>query len=239
MVRAPQPQTDMSAVNRVTLVMQLEEAIRADIIQGLLAPGARLRQADLGGRYAVSATPLREALQRLAAEGLVEINPRSGAAVTAMSLDDLDDTYWVRGMLEVMAVQRSIERGTTAWASRVEVAYHAFRDATLAMHSDTGTDALVVQTRAHRAFHDSLTEACGSRWLLRTLKRLNDHAERYRILNVTTGLGDTIDDHAAIAAAAVARHPHTVELLWSHREAYLDALKERLGEEERADSEVA
>jgi DNA-binding GntR family transcriptional regulator len=222
----------MTRVNRHTLASQVEEALRADIIGGVLPPGVRLRRSDLGGKYAVSATPLREAMQRLAAEGLIDINPHTGAAVTAISREDLDDTYWVRGMLEVMAVQRSIERGDTAWAASVEDAYGVFRDATVAMQTDAAADRLVAQTRAHRAFHDSLTEACGSRWLSKTLKTLNDHAERYRMLNVTSGMGDALDDHAALGAAAVSRHPHVVELLWSHRSAYLDALKQRLDDEE-------
>jgi GntR family carbon starvation induced transcriptional regulator len=222
----------MTRVNNATLTSQVEQAIRTDIIEGVLAPGIRMRYTDLGGRYAVSSTPLREALQRLAAEGLVDIDPRSGASVTTVSRPDLDDTYWVRGMLEVMAVQRSLERGDSAWATTVETAYGAFRDATVAMQSDDATERLVAQTRAHRAFHDSLTEACGSRWLLRLLKTLNDHAERYRMLNVTEGFGDALDDHAALGAAAVSRHPQLVELLWSHRSAYLDRLAQRLDEAE-------
>lgn len=222
----------MTRQDRATLTSQVEQAIRTDIIGGVLAPGIRMRYTDLGGRYAVSATPLREALQRLAAQGLVDIDPRSGASVTGVSRRDLDDTYWVRGMLEVMAVQRSVERGGTAWATRVEIAYRAFRDATVAMHTDTATDRLVAQTRAHREFHDSLAEACGSSWLLKLLKTLNDHAERYRMLNVTQGMGDALDDHAELGAAAVSRHPYIIELLWSHRSGYLEAIAQRLDEDE-------
>jgi len=224
----------MTRLTRTTLTSQVEQAIRTDIIDGVLAPGVRMRYTDLGGRYAVSATPLREALQRLAAEGLVDIDPHSGASVTAVSQADLDDTYWVRGMLEVIAVQRSLERGDTAWAKRVEAAYGVFRDATVSMHSHAATDSLVAQTRAHRDFHDSLADASGSSWLLKILKTLNDHAERYRMLNVTQGMGDALDDHAALAAAAVARHPYIVELLWSHRSRYLEALVEHLAEDESA-----
>lgn len=230
----------MTPVNRVTLATQLEHAIRRDIIDGVLAPGHRLRAAELGGQYSVSATPLREALQRLAAEGLVDMNPGTGMVVPGVTRADLDDTYWVRGMLEVMAVQRSIERGDTTWATLVETAYVEFRDATVATQRDSSTEGLVTQTRAHRAFHDSLISACGSKWILRLLRTLNDHAERYRMLNVTSGLVDTLDDHAGLAAAAVARHPHLTELLWAHRADYLARLEERLDQDVAAEaSQVA
>ncbi len=83
-------------VSRATLTTQLEDALRLDIIEGVLAPGQRLRSAELTDRYQVSATPLREALQRLAAQNLVEIDPRFGATVAPISRSDLHDTYWLR-----------------------------------------------------------------------------------------------------------------------------------------------
>src|ERR671915_1528247 len=102
-------------VTRATLATQLEDALRVDIIEGVLTPGQRLRASDLTQRYGVSATPLREALQRLAAQNLVELGPRLGATVAPISESELRDIYFLRQMLETVALERSIAHGDEAW----------------------------------------------------------------------------------------------------------------------------
>jgi GntR family carbon starvation induced transcriptional regulator len=113
-------------ISRSTLAAQLEEAIRLDIISGALEPGLRLRASDLTKRYGVSATPLREALQRLAAQNLVELGPRLGATVAPISKPELEDIYWLRELLEGAALERSIQFADDDWSRRVTIAYQAF-----------------------------------------------------------------------------------------------------------------
>lgn len=104
----------------------------------------------------------------------------------------------------------------------------------MALQSDAATDRLVEQTRAHRAFHDALTEACGSRWLLRLLKTLNDHAERYRCATLPRGSVMPWTTTRPWAPRSVSRHPLVTELLWSHRSGYHERLAQRLEDEESA-----
>ena len=76
------------------------ETLRQSILSGSLAGGKRLGEVDLASDLGVSRTPIREALRRLAAEGLVEIAPNKGARVARWSSDDLDEMYRLRAHLE-------------------------------------------------------------------------------------------------------------------------------------------
>ena len=191
-------------VRRATLTAQIEDLLRADIINGVLAPGQRLTAADLTERYEVSATPLREALQRLAAQGLVDIDPRLGAFVAPISLEHLRDTYWIRQSLESLAVERSVERGDDEWEQRLRELFAAFESAVASAGADPHDDVLS-WSRAHRAFHNGLMAACDSPWLLSLLNVVNDHSERYRMLSALQGVRDPVGEHSAILAAAIAR----------------------------------
>jgi DNA-binding GntR family transcriptional regulator len=88
------------------------EAIRAGIVSGDFARGQRLREEELAARVGVSRTPVREALRRLDAEGLVEFAPNRGARVTAWSGQELWDNYEVRAMLESYGARLAAERIT-------------------------------------------------------------------------------------------------------------------------------
>lgn len=190
-------------VTRATLTSQLEDAIRVEIIEGVLPPGHRLRAQELTQRYGVSATPLREALQRLAAENLVEIDPRLGAAVAEISRSDLRDIYWLRELLEGIALERSIQRADGSWEADVRAAWDRFRETPV---SEPGsTEGMLAWSGAHRAFHEALFEACDSPWLLRFVGTLYDHSERYRMLSVRSRRRDTLEEHESIFRAAVGR----------------------------------
>jgi GntR family carbon starvation induced transcriptional regulator len=191
-------------VTRATLASQLEDALRLEIIEGVLLPGQRLRANDLTQRYGVSATPLREALQRLAAENLVEIDPRLGAAVARISRTDLRDIYWLRELLEGMALERSIANGDGEWETRVSGAWERFR-AQATIDADAPASEIVNWSRAHRQFHEALYSAANSPWLLRFIDTLYDHSERYRMLSVRSRLLPTTVEHEGIYRPAVER----------------------------------
>ncbi len=88
------------------------EAVRAGILSGEFARGQRLREEELALRAGVSRTPVREALRRLDAEGLVEFTPNRGARVVAWSAQTLEDNYEVRAMLESYGARLAAERIT-------------------------------------------------------------------------------------------------------------------------------
>jgi GntR family carbon starvation induced transcriptional regulator len=188
------------SIRRATLTEQIADALRKDIIDGSFAPGQRLTTAELTVRYRVSATPLREALQHLAAQGMVDIDPRLGASVPPISRAHLRDTYVVREMLEVAAVTRSIERADTAWAARLGELFVEFQEAVAKSDRNAG---VLSWSAAHRAFHEGLMANCDSPWLKSLINVITDHSERYRMLSARLGVRDPIAEHAAIYQAAV------------------------------------
>jgi GntR family carbon starvation induced transcriptional regulator len=175
-------------VSRATLTSQLEQAIRADIVEGVLRPGHRLRQNELADRYGVSQTPLREALQKLAATGLVVLDPMAGAYVSHLSDGDLVDIFYLRALLEPIALRRSIERADPDWIARVEAAMKKLRAATErdsavpaveTVDSADQSEAALAWSRAHREFHEVLLSRCDSPWLTWFVDILWVHSERY------------------------------------------------------------
>lgn len=197
-------------VQRATLTTQIEDAIRSDIVDGTLPPGQRLAAIELSERYGVSATPLREALQRLAAENLVQLDPRLGATVAPISRDHLYDTYRVRELLECLALEDSIEAADRAWENRLVELFSEFQVAiTAAQRNSDDGGGVQSWSRAHRAFHDGLLANCKSQWLKDLLAILSNHTERYRMLSARMEIRDSVAEHASIFAAAVARDKQT------------------------------
>lgn len=84
--------------------------IRRSIMEGQLAPGTRLQEVELANQLGVSRTPVREALRTLSSEGLVEILTNRGARVARWSVEDLDEIYELRMMLEARAAERAAGR---------------------------------------------------------------------------------------------------------------------------------
>ena len=95
---------------RRALVDKLAATLQARMISGELVSGTRLRQEALAEEFGVSRTPVREALRKLQASGLVEVQPHRGALVRAPSAREIRDAYEVRAELEGLAAQLAAER---------------------------------------------------------------------------------------------------------------------------------
>lgn len=201
----------------------VDARLRTDIITGALAPGERLVVGDLAVRYGVSPTPLREALRRLAAEGLVEWPPQRGARVASATRRDAEDLYELRLALEPVAFGQSIAAAIDdpTYADEVHAAYDAFRS--------SGTDLLEVLT-AHHAFHAALMSRCPNRPMLRAIDRYAQQSTRFQMLATVgrTGRGDVDAEHRALVAAAVeGRIDDGVRALTDHLASSLAALRSR------------
>jgi GntR family carbon starvation induced transcriptional regulator len=202
-------------ISRATITAQLEEALRIDILTGILSPGMRIRANVLAERYGVSATPLREALQRLAGENLIDLDPRLGATVARISEGELRDIYETLGWLGGLAVERSIANGDAAWERQLEDAWHALADAVdrrEALGDDppdqVRREAALAWLSAHWGFHEALYRACDSSWLQRFLRQLHSHADRYQMPTThgqTPPRRDSKGEHEHILRAALAR----------------------------------
>lgn len=179
-------------------------AVRADIVAGRLAPGTRLREADLAARFGVSRVPVREALAQLRTEGFVMLERYRGATVAVPSGTAAAELLQVRRGLEVLAAQLAARRrGGEVAAELARVA---------------GPD--------HPAprFHELVAEASGNGQLRQLLDRI-----RSRIAWLSGPIGDhPCGDHTAIARAVLTGAPVQAGFLMDEHlaagEALLDAV---------------
>ena len=156
-----------------TLAEKAFRALHEAILTGRLRPGERLPIEELADVLDMSAMPIREAVRRLDAAGLVENIPHRGARVTELSVDDLEEVYEARLALEPLTVRRTAERFTDELA-----AVAADRLAALNKLPDDNSTATWA---AHTAFHFALYDAAGSNWFLRLIRPLWETSERYRL----------------------------------------------------------
>jgi DNA-binding GntR family transcriptional regulator len=115
----------MAAVPRLPHSETVYEALKRDIRSGVLAPGAPLREEELGRSHRVSRTPVREALSRLETEGLAARRPRAGLVVATLTLDEIIDLYVLREALEGLAARLAAERRTELDLTRLEMVLRA------------------------------------------------------------------------------------------------------------------
>jgi GntR family carbon starvation induced transcriptional regulator len=178
--------------------------LRGDILRGVLVPLERLRVNDTSERYGCGAIPMREALNRLAAEHLVVHSEQRGFAVAPISAEGLRDLTKARGMLMEVAMRHAVLNGDAAWEERVLVAYHRLSKVPryLSLEPRRPNPAY---DGPHREFHSALVSGCGSQWMVSLCERLFDHAERYRNLSRKLLVAPREDEHKQIVDAALGR----------------------------------
>lgn len=161
------------------LVDQAFQQLRHDVLVGTYGPGVKLKLDELQTAYGFSSSPLREALSRLAQEGLVRADERRGFRVATISEEDLVDITRMRVMLDVQALRESIAYGDDAWEASIVGAFHRLEK----VEGRLGDGPVVLDdewTGLHTAFHAALISACPSDRLRAWSASLFDQAERYR-----------------------------------------------------------
>lgn len=164
----------LGPVRPATAAEAATNALFESICDGSIAPGTHLRLQELAERLQLSVMPIREAILRLAAMELVDVEPHKGARVRPISLKDLQDTYATRSVLEGTAIRLASQRFTA-------------KDEDLARTSlDARTHYLKqgehkLARDAHERFHFTLYEACDNLWLLRSILPPWRNSERYRL----------------------------------------------------------
>lgn len=178
----------------------VEQQLRRDVLSGVFAPGERLLAVTLVKRYAVSPTPLREALQRLASDGLLTMTPQRGVRVTPLSIRSAKEIYELRCNLEPLALSKSLLRVDAEWKEKVHRTNLEFNT----LLDDENHD-LVADEDLNRAFHQALISRCESHWLLNIVTMLSDHCIRYRLLTFQQrgGREGVLDEHKAIYEACM------------------------------------
>jgi DNA-binding GntR family transcriptional regulator len=182
---------------RRTLTDAAAAALRDRILHGALAAGEPLRQEALAQELGVSRIPLREALQRLEAEGLVVLLPHRGAVVADLPLDQVRELFELRAMLETDLIRRAVPRATARDHAEVRAASEAFAAA-------LGAGAVSDLGAANFRFHQSLYRPAHRPQSMELFARLHQQSDRFlRLqLTLTDGGARAVREHRAIAAAA-------------------------------------
>jgi DNA-binding GntR family transcriptional regulator len=200
-----------------SLTVELAFRIQEDILRGVLRPGERLFQEHLSARYGVSRTPLREAIQRLEAQGLVQKLPNRAVVVRRLTADELGEIYAVRAELEGYAAARAAERHDEATMIHLQGFQAALTTALdESARSPGAADAAALNERisaANTDFHRTIRAAAGNDYLFEMITATENAfpkdyvwralrtAEERRVLN--------IDEHLAIRAALEHRDART------------------------------
>ncbi|HLI11631.1 MAG TPA: FCD domain-containing protein [Alphaproteobacteria bacterium] len=157
----------------------VRDRLRNDILTGELAPGARLRIKQLCDRYEVGATPIREALSKLASEGLAVAEENKGFSVAPLTIEELRDITQLRQIIEGQAFRLAIQNGDDRWESEIVASYHRL-SRVITQPLSKAYEQRLAWERRHQEFHLALISACENRKLMRIAESLYSLLVRYR-----------------------------------------------------------
>ena len=193
--------------------------LKSDILHCVLPPGATLAVSGLSARYGLGWTPLREALSRLEAEGLVVSERNRGYRVAPVSADALRDLQVARQSVEETLLARSIDLGDEDWEARIVAAHHRLSRAP-SLGPDLDARETDAWEAAHDAFHEALLSAGQSRNLSRFQRQITEELRRHHRHMVLVPTRDTsLDEGTRTAFRALLER--TVGL--AHHTALMDA----------------
>ncbi len=209
----------------VPLRVSIHERLCAAILDGTLKPGQVLSENRLAARFGVSRTPVREALRMLEREALVSVQPGRKLVVSIPTIQDLDEIYGIRLIVEVAALRRISADDTTVID---RLAACTKRDAQALGRGDLG--ALM---EPNTDFHMVLIATLGNRRLQRFIDSIHDLVTRFRLFSLedTDWAAQAVDDHAAIVALLKqGRNEDAVDVLTRHLERANEGLKRKFHE---------
>jgi DNA-binding GntR family transcriptional regulator len=198
--------------DRSALVDRLAATLQARMVSGELVSGTRLRQEALAEEFGVSRTPIREALRKLQASGLVELQPNRGALVRGPSSREIRDAYEVRAELEGLAAELAAERIQQTQVDGLHEAQSEFRETLARMMRVRSDGAGVVPDEeierwrhANDRFHQLIQDAAANDVLVATLVHLHRSFPRdlTRIVlgESATLLAENVHEHEGILDA--------------------------------------
>ena len=197
-----------AAPARTTLPHEVRDTLRILIIQGKLAPLARLNERELCERLGVSRTPLREATRMLAAEGLVDLLPNRGARVAAIDRESIRQTLQVMGALEALGA-------ALACAVASDDAIAAIRALHKQMVADYKRGDLDAYFSRNQAIHLAMVAAGENAVLAANYRMLNDRVRRVRYMaNLSKARWKAaVREHEEMLAALEARDSRKLQEL--------------------------
>lgn len=190
------PQTDSPLLNHATLAEQVYRHLRRNILDNVYPPAAALPESTLAGQLNVSRMPVREALHRLAAEGLVTLRPRQGAIVSSLSPQQFLDAYRVREALEELAIRLALPQLD-------ETDHDTLARLQNEMRGHAASNDAAAFFAANRAFHALIVERSNNEYLKGIYFPLIDQMRRHisSSLELRGGLGTSVEEHQAVLDA--------------------------------------
>lgn len=218
-----------------SLSEQVYDLIRRDILHGLLMPDEKLQIETVSDRYQIGAVPVREALNRLSAEGLVQRKNQRGFFVAPLDMNGLEGLVKTRIWLETKALEETLIHADEAWEEALIVSFHRLVRTSRRLQPDAGREISNEWDARHQEFHMQLIARCGSDWLTGFCSTMMDQAVRYR--NVSMNIHSSqarregaAAEHQTILDAALARDSKLAcALLAEHYRATLAALRQDPG----------
>lgn len=201
----------------------IADSIRSAILDGRLEPGERLTEPEVSRLLGVSRTPVREAFFQLISEGFVEAAPRRGVVVAALSQEDAEETYLLKGTLEALAATLAVRNAPPGLADELDAVNADLQVAVEATPPDVGR-ILALNDR----FHRTLTEASGKAKLSRLVMLYRRQTLRYNYIYMSalSRLRHSVEEHRAIIAAFRRKDGEELaRLVRLHNEAALKALR--------------
>ncbi|HVC24602.1 MAG TPA: GntR family transcriptional regulator [Acidimicrobiales bacterium] len=215
-----------TAFDNLTLAQRVYRHLRAEIRERRLEPGSELSEVALSKELGVSRGPIREAMGRLATEGLVTVRPRRGAVVRAITVEELVDAYLVREVLESMAVRLAVPRLEPEDLARLEALADEMEKSTAGGHVDRLFEA-------NSEFHQLFCELSGNRKLHRVHHTLMGEMGAFqdRTLSLRGDPKESVTEHRAILRAARRGDAtHAAELAAAHVRVPFERLQDHIAE---------
>lgn len=186
----------MSASRRVYLWL------RRRIVEMDMLPGTRVVERDIAEEFGTSRTPVHEAVQRLADEGLIEIVPRSGTFVARIPLDALEEANLVRHALETAIIEKAAQRVQPADTARL-------RDILAEQEAAIASNDFASFHRTDERFHALLAELSGYPGVWPIIQQAKTQMDRYRQLTLPLEgrMPGVLEEHRAVVEAIEARDP--------------------------------
>ena len=172
------PQTDFATLaakafqNQKSASVVVSDTLRRAILRGQFSPGQLMPQEEIAKQFGISRAPVRDALRRLEAEGLIVMHPHRGAEVAKLTAEDVEEVFLIRESLETTALRLSVPRMTEADFSLAHTVLNQ-----MDVDGDTAHMA-----ELNWAFHESLYQASGLPRLLSMIRNLNNNALPYHHL---------------------------------------------------------
>lgn len=204
----------------VSIREKIYDKIRNDIIFGRLSPGERLIEKKLAEELQASRGPIREALLQLVSEGFLSFTRNKGIRVSKLTLEQIDEIYSLRSVLEGYAVRLTAEK-----INKKNVIY--LKSLHRSLITATKNDSLTDWTNCNIAFHKFFIENSGNNHLINMLDALRSRTYRYSIITITIpGAKETfIKGHQHIIRACESRDAETAQ---KHMQHHMEQVKQYL-----------